>query len=91
MRLEFLRANAGKYRGSQVSPKNSHFGLYHPSIPLGELFQEMMLRNPQTLYILRNLEKFKNLIKIHFFICEVAGNFNNFQGSGTSAQKLLLT
>ena len=67
MRLEFLRANAGKYRGSQVSPKNSHFGLYHPSIPLGELFQEMMLRNPQTLYILRNLEKFKNLIKIHFF------------------------
>ena len=34
--------------------------------PLGELFQEMILRNPQALYILRNLEKFKNSIKIHF-------------------------
>ena len=38
---------------------------------LGELFQEMMLRNPQALYILRNLEKFKNSIKIHFFIREM--------------------
>ena len=41
--------------------------------------------------ILRNLEKFKNSIKIHFFIRELAANFNNLQGSSTSAQKLLLT
>ena len=50
----------------------------------------MILRNPQALYILRNLEKFKNSIKIHFFIREIAANFNNFQENGTSAQKLLL-
>ena len=52
---------------------------------LGELFQEMTSRNPKALYILRNLEKF------NFFILELAANFNNFQGSSTSAQKLLLT
>ena len=46
---------------------------------------------PQALYILRNLEKFENSIKIHFFIREIAANFNNFQGSSSSAQKLLLT
>ena len=51
----------------------------------------MILRNPQALYILRNLEKFENSIKIHFFIREIAANFNNFQGSNTSAQKLQLT
>ena len=64
---------------------------YHPNDPLGELFQEMILRNPQALYVLRNLEKFENSIKIHFFIREIVANFNNFQGSSTSAQKLLLT
>ena len=48
-------------------------------------------RNPQALYVLRNLEKFENSIKIHFFILEIATNFNNFQGSSTSAQKRLLT
>ena len=58
---------------------------------LGELFQEMTSRNPKALYILRNLEKFKNSIKIHFFIRELAANFNNLQGSSTSARKLLLT
>ena len=46
---------------------------------------------PQALYILRNLEKFENSIKIHFFIREITANFNNFQGNSTSAQKLLLT
>ena len=46
----------------------------------------MMLRNPQALYILRNLEKFENSIKIHFFIRKIAANFNNFQGSRTSVQ-----
>ena len=51
----------------------------------------MILRNPQALYILRNLEKFENSIKIRFFIREIAANFNNFQRSSTSAQKLLLT
>ena len=51
----------------------------------------MILRNPQALYVLRNLEKFENSIKIHFLIPEIAANFNNFQGSSTSAQKLLLT
>ena len=65
--------------------------IYHPNNPLGELFQEMILRTPQALYILRNLEKFENSIKIHFFIREIAANFNNFQGSSTSAQKLLMT
>ena len=59
--------------------------------PLSEVFQEIILRYPQALYILRNLEKFKNSIKIHFFIPEIAANFNNFQESSTSAQKLLLT
>ena len=44
-----------------------------------------------TLYILKNLEKFENSIKIRFFIREVAANFNNLQRSSTSAQKLLLT
>ena len=87
----YLRANVGKYRESQISFKNSNFGQYHPNNPLGELFQEMILTNPQALYILRNLEKFENSIKIHFFIREIAANFNNFQGSSTSAQKLLLT
>ena len=48
-------------------------------------------RNPQALYILRNLEKFKNLIKIPFFIRKIAADFNNFQASRTSAQKLLVT
>ena len=46
-----LRANVGKYRESQISSKNSNFDLYHPNNPLGELFQEMILRNPQALYI----------------------------------------
>ena len=32
-------------------------------------------RNPQALYILINFEKFKNSIKIHFFIREIAENF----------------
>ena len=31
------------------------------------LFQEMILRNPQALYILRTLEKFENSIKSTFF------------------------
>ena len=67
--------------------------IYHPNNPrsLGELFQEMILRNPQALYILRKLEKFKNSIKIHFFIREIAANFNNFQERiEYNAQKLLL-
>ena len=47
----------------------------------------MMLRNPQALYILKNLEKFKKSIKIHFInsFREITANFNNFQGSSTSA------
>ena len=36
----------------------------------------MILRNPQALYILRNLEKFENSIKLNFFICEITANFN---------------
>ena len=52
-------------------------------MPLGELFEEMTLRNPQALYILRNAEKLKNSIKIHYFIGEIAANFNNFQESGS--------
>ena len=59
--------------------------------PLGELFQEIISRIPQELYILRNLEKLKNSIKIHLFIREIAANFNSFQESSTRAQKLLLT
>ena len=52
----------------------------------------MILRNPLAGYILRNLEKFENSIKyIFFFIREIGANFNNFQGSSTSAQKFLLT
>ena len=45
---------------------------YHPNNPLGEILQEMLLRNLQALYILRNLEKFEISIKIHFFIREIA-------------------
>ena len=48
-------------------------------------------RSFQVLYILRNLKKFENSIKIHFFSREIAANFNNFQLTSTSAQKLLLT
>ena len=88
--LQPLGANVEKYRESQISSKNSHFGRYHPNNPVGELFQEMILRNPQVLYILRNLERFENSIRVHFFIREIAADFNNFQGSSTSAQKLLL-
>ena len=89
--LHLLRANVGKYRESQISSKNSNFGWYHPNIPLGELFQEMILRNPQALYILRILEKFENLQKIHFLIQKMGANFNRFQRNSTSAPKLLLT
>ena len=88
---DLLRANVGKYRESQISSKNSSFGLYHPNIPLGELFQEMILRNPQALYILRILEKFQNSQKIYFLIQKMGANFNRFQRNSTSAQKLLLT
>ena len=84
----FLRANVGKYQESQISSKLFEFRLIYN--PLGELFEEIRLRNPQALYILRNLEKFKNSRKIHFFIGEIAANFNNFQERSTSAQKLLL-
>ena len=86
-----LRVNVGKYRESQISSKNSNFGLYHPNNCLGDLFQEMILRNPQVLYVLRNLEKFEKFHKNTFFIREIAAIFSNFQGSSTSAQKLLLT
>ena len=86
-----LRVNVGKYRESQISSKKSNFGLYHPNNRLGDLFQEMILRNPQVLYVLRNLEKFEKFHKNTFFIREIAAIFNNFQGSSTSAQKLLLT
>ena len=44
----------------------------------------MILRNPQALYVLRNLEKFESSVKIHFFILEIAANFNDFLGSSTS-------
>ena len=87
-RVRLLKANVGKYRESQISSKNSNF---HPNIPLGELFQEMILRNPQALYILRILDKFENSQKIHFFIRETGANFNRFQRNSTGAQKLLLT
>ena len=53
--------------------------------------QEMILRNPQALYILRILEKFENSLKMHFFIREMGANFNSFQRNSTSAQKLPLT
>ena len=56
-----IRANVGKYPESQISSKNLNFSSYHPNNPLGELFQEMILRNPQALYILRNLEKFSKI------------------------------
>ena len=39
--------------------------------PLGELFQEMILRNSQALYILKNLEKFKNSITIYFLFAKL--------------------
>ena len=89
--FNLLRVNVGKYGESQIGSKKSNFCQYHPNNCLGELFQEMILRNPQALYILRNLEKSENSIKIQFFIREIAANFNNFQESSTSAQKLLLT
>ena len=71
--------------------QNFEFWLIPPKHPLSELFQEMILRNPQALYILRILEKFENSQKIHFFIQEMGANFNKFQRNSTSAQKLLLT
>ena len=61
------------------------------NIPVGELFQEMILRNPQALYILRILKKFENSLKMHFFIREMGANFNSFHRNSTIAQKLLLT
>ena len=53
----------------------------------------MILRNPQALNILQNLEKFENSIEIpfiYFFIPEIGANFNNFQGSSTSAQNSIV-
>ena len=41
---------------------------YPPNIPVGELFQKMILNNSQTLDILRILENFENSLKIHFFL-----------------------
>ena len=47
-------------------------------------------KSPSALH-LRNLEKSEKFHKNTFFIREIAANFNNFQGSSTSMQKLLLT
>ena len=49
--LFLLRANVGIYRESQISCEKSNFGLYHPNNPLEWLFQKMILKNPQALYI----------------------------------------
>ena len=54
---------------------------------LGELFQEMTSRNPKAHYILRNLQKFKNSIKIHFFIRELVANFNNLHMEAVQARE----
>ena len=62
----YLRANVGIYRESQISSQKSNFGLYHPNNSLEWLFQKMILRNPQALYIWRILEKFENSQKIPF-------------------------
>ena len=55
-----LRANVGIYRESQISSQKSNFDLYPPNNSLEWLFQKMILRNPQALYIWRILEKFEN-------------------------------
>ena len=53
-----------------MSSEKSNFGLYHPNNPLRYLFQEIILRNPQALYISRNIEKFETSKKkkISYFI-----------------------
>ena len=62
--------------------------IYHPNNPrsLGELFQEMILRNPQALYISRNLEKFKNSIKIHFLFAKLL-QFSTILKKGVQGRK----
>ena len=49
--VQNLRANVGIHRESQISCEKSNFGLYHPNNPLEWLFQKMILKNPQALYI----------------------------------------
>ena len=75
-----LEGEEGKYRESQISSKNFNFGLYHPNNHLGDLFQEMILRNPQTLYILRSLEKFEKFHKNKFFNSRNCRKFQQFSG-----------
>ena len=80
---EVLRANVEKYWISQISSKNSNFEICSIFVFLyfyGVVFRWTISRNdiknnPQVLNILRNLEKFQNAIKIHFFIQENAANF----------------
>ena len=81
---EVLRANVGKYWESQISSKNSNFEICSIFVNKKMYFYGVVFRwtisrndiknNPQVLNILRNLEKFQNSIKIHFFIQENAAN-----------------
>ena len=87
----YLRANVGIYRESQLSSEKSNFGLYHPNNPLVWLFQKMILKNPQALCIWIILEKFENSQKNTIFIHEISHNFERFQRNSTGAKDLLLT
>ena len=48
----------------------------------------MTLRNPQALYILRNVEKFKNSIKIHFFYSRNCCKFQQFSRKQFAQKRL---
>ena len=91
-----LAGKRGSLRHSTTSFSANVEGKALDNIDLNQMshrYVSGVLQNdfPQALYILRDLEKFENSIKIHFFIREITANFNNFQGNSTSAQKLLLT
>ena len=74
-----IRANAGIYRESQISSEKSNFGLYHPNNLMEWLFQKMILKIPQALWIWRILVKFENSQKIPFFFMKLVKISNDLK------------
>lgn len=63
---------------SQISLKISDLFLFYQNIPSGKLFQEMILKDPEALSILRIFKKFENRQKYRFLfikLVELSANF----------------
>ena len=71
----FLRANVGKYQESQISSKLFEFRLIYN--PLGELFEEIRLRNPQALHF-KKFGKVQKFEKNTFFYWRNCRKFQQF-------------